>query len=430
MERNIFGRYSADLKRLGAMGVGAQAFEVDRRGKHLLRYIPFEHVNMQAKLVIVGITPGPNQLALAYDTVQKLLQAGRPESEILVEVKKLGAFGSPTMRPNLLKMLRHFRFEKILGVEDADSLWGKNAGLLHSTSVVPHAAFTITKSGIKMFAGSFDEVMKSDLFRECFMDCLVPSIREMNQNAQYVGLGPCPQAALQWCVDKGYLRQEQILGSFCHPATTGGSTTRYYLREVTRRELNPKNPVLNRCDWLDQAYQQMKAATSSLLGEEYMAPAANKIGAVPVADKHSSAPSAQAKPKLKKPTNRATSAPATADIAVILAEVEKAGFDSTNETKKLAGFQSPGGQTIYVVKTTSKMNNINVMVHPGLKPETLRLLDGVGFISNEHRFHSNMTRFPKRLNGGRTETAYGWQLRINTLADLPRFLSAFKAVSF
>jgi len=33
--------------------------------------------------------------------------------------------------------------------------------------VVPHAAF---KSG-KMFAGSFDDVMRSRLLRECFEDC-------------------------------------------------------------------------------------------------------------------------------------------------------------------------------------------------------------------------------------------------------------------
>ena len=253
MDRNMFVRYADDLKRLGASGVGKPELELERRGKYLLQYTPFEHLNKGAKLVIVGITPGPNQLELAYDVAQKLLQAGRSEDEILADVKKAGAFVGPAMRPNLLKMLRHFRFEKILGIDDAESLWGKDAGLLHSTSVIPHAAFKITKSENKMFAGNFEEVMKSGLLRECFVNCFVPSIREMNQNAFYVSLGQCPQAALQWCVEEGYLRQEQVLGAFCHPSTNGGSAPSYYLREVSREELSPKDPVRNRCDWLDSA---------------------------------------------------------------------------------------------------------------------------------------------------------------------------------
>jgi hypothetical protein len=267
MDRNMFARYVDDLKQLGSSGVGK--LELEKRGKYLLQYIPFEYVNKEAKIVIVGITPGPNQLTLAYDTAQKLLQTGRTENEILVEIKKAGAFGSSSMRPNLLKILRHFEFEKILGIKDVESLWDKDAGLLHSTSVIPHAAFTLSKSRNKMFAGSFNEVMKSDLFEECFIDCFVPSIREMNQNALYVGLGPCPQAALQWCINKDYIRPEQVLGAFCHPATTGGSTTSYYLREVTRDDLHPRDPVLNRCDWLDSAYLQMKEATSLVLGVKY-----------------------------------------------------------------------------------------------------------------------------------------------------------------
>jgi hypothetical protein len=174
----------------------------------------------------------------------------------------------------------------------------------------------------------------------------------------------------------------------------------------------------------------MKVATSSLLGEEYLAPAVSTSISAPHTSTPGFARAAPAKPKQGKPTARVEPAPSTADIATILAEIERAGFDSTNETKKLAEFKSPGGQTIYVVKTTSRLNNIKVMVHPGLKPEALRLLDGVDMVSDEHQFHSNMTRFPKRLHAGQTETAYGWQVSITTFVGLPRFLAAFKAVSF
>lgn len=124
--------------------------------------------------------------------------------------------------------------------------------------------------------------------------------------------------------------------------------------------------------------------------------------------------------------------PATtdADIETILKEVERAGFKPTNTTLKLSEFQSPGGLTIYVVKTTSRLNSINLMVHPGHKPEALKLIDGVGLVSDGHRFHSNMTKFPKRINNGKTKTAFGWQVSIETLTDLPRFLIAYEALGF
>ena len=424
MERNMFIRFASDLKRLGREGVGAPEFSLGKEGKYSLQYIPFEHVNLEAKLVIVGITPGNNQLDLAYQTAQELLKSGRPVDEILAEVKKAGAFGGKSMKPNLVKMLRHFQFEKLLSIDDVESLWGTNAGLLHSTSVIPYAAF---KDG-ERFNGGFDEIMASPLLEKCFRDCFVPSVREITEKALFVALGPCPEAALDWCVKDGSLRREQVLGSFCHPSTAGGSTTRYYLREVTMDELDAKNPVRNRCDWLDHAYEAMRFSTSSLIGVHYQAPAATRRITAPVVAKQLTTTSATKSTAMK--TTACTPATTDTDIATILKEVERAGYRATNTTAKLSEYQSPAGQTIYVVKTTSKLNNINLMVHPSHKQEVLRSIDGVDSVSDGHRFHSNMTKFPKRINKGRSQTAFGWQLSITTLSNLPRFLAAFKSVGF
>lgn len=416
----MFKQFSDDLQFLGADGVGAPEFSLGREGQYDLQFIPFEHLNRDARLVIVGITPGNTQLDIAYKKAQELLRAGRPEEEIIVEVKKAGAFGGPSMKPNLLKMLRHFQFEKLLGIDDVDTLWGDNADLLHSTSVVPHAAF---KAGVR-FNGSFAEVMDLPLLKQCFLDCFVPSAMEISRDALFVALGPCPQAALEWCVEEGALRRGQVLGSFCHPSSAGGSTTRYYLREVSKDELNLRNPVRSRCDWLDKAYEQMRAATSLLLVENPRAIIATQANRASVAAMPpTTAPSEKLKPATLASRNWA--APTNSEVDTILGEVERAGYLLTRTTAKLSEFQSPSGQTIYVVKTTSRLNNINLMVHPSHMPDVLRRMDGVNSVSNEHRFHSNMTGFPRRINKGKTKTAYGWQLSIETLADLSRFLTAF-----
>lgn len=419
MKRDLFHHFADEMCRAGADGINALQFSLGQAGSYELRYTPFEYVNRDAKLVIVGITPGNTQLSLAYSKAQELLRQGHPVDVILREVKKVGAFGGPSMRPNLLKMLRHFRFEQLLGISDVESLWGSDADLLHSTSVVPHAAF---KNG-KMFAGSFDEVIKSPLLRECFCDCFVPSVDEMRSEALFVGLGPCPEAALEWCVQQGVLRRTQVLGSFCHPSNAGGSTTRYYLREVTKHQLDANNPVLRRTEWLDRAYERMHASTSSLL--EGTATVTQVSHEASVMQKSGTAPLAKVTPIPRKGRDTAKTRAVSDDVAVILAEVRKAGYRQTKETSKLVEFEAPAGQIIYVVKTTSRMNRINVMVHPFLKRDAMIALPGVASVSHDYRFHSNMTRFPKRINGGMTEIAHGWQVSLDTFSDVPRFLSAF-----
>lgn len=425
MERNQFLHFADILRQRGAAGVGAAEFALGRSNRHQLQYIPFEHVNRQAKLVIVGITPGNTQLRLAYQRAQELLLEGRPVSEILVEVKKAGAFGGPSMKPNLLKMLHHFHFERILGVGNLESLWGANAHLLHSTSVVPHAAF----EGEKMFAGSFKEVMDSPLLAECFMDCFVPSAREMAEDAVFVGLGPCPQAALEWCVDNSVLHRRQVLGSFCHPSSSGGSTTGYYLREIAREKLSPKDPVRWRCDWLDQAYVQMKTATDALLGKVSSAPKGPMPLTAPVPVAASSTKDGSAAKNEKSGTKvRSTEDRTSEDVIQLISAVRNSGYSLEHQNVKVAEFKSPAGQVIYLDKSSSRLNSIKLTVHPALNPEMLRKLEGVDAVSTEHKFHSNMTKFPKRLNNGKTETSYGWQVLLYTSANLPRFLADFKDI--
>ncbi len=420
MERELFQRFSNDLMHLDADGITAPQFSLGKSGVYELRYTPFEYVNRKAKLVIVGITPGNTQLELSYGKAQELLRHGHTTDMILREIKKVGAFGGPSMRPNLLKMLRHFGFERLLGIGDVESLWGAHADLLQSTSVVPHAAF---KAG-KMFSGSFDEVLASPLLSECFRDCFVPSVREMKSDTLFVGLGPCPEAALDWCVHHGALQRKQVLGAFCHPSSAGGSTTRYYLREVAKGELDTNDPVLRRTDWLDRAYEQMHVATAALLGRSEPKPPAlwDEETVMPTPNAPSSAKLKSTTTKVRHIAMRGT---ANDEVAAILAEVQKAGYRLTKQTSKLAEFTTPRGQIIYLVKTTSKMNRVNLMVHPGLMPDVVLALPGVASVSHAHRFHSNMSRFPKRLNRGLTETAYGWQVSLDTFDDLPRFLAAF-----
>lgn len=116
---------------------------------------------------------------------------------------------------------------------------------------------------------------------------------------------------------------------------------------------------------------------------------------------------------------------ALAALAAIYALAEDTGYQMTRETVKLAEFVSPTGNVLYIEKMRASFNQIRCCVHPQHARESLLRMNGVEVVSDGHRFHSNMTRFPKRLHGGKTPTAYGWQVKIDTLLGLHRFLTAF-----
>jgi hypothetical protein len=260
-------RFRDILRSRGETAVQSPETSLARRGGDELFYTPFEHVNPNARLAMVGITPGPEQLKLAYRTVGSRLKVGQEDEEIRLEAKKQAAFGGPSMRPNLLKMMRHFGLAGILGIRDEEQLWGDEAGLFHATSVIPHAAFRNSK----MFAGSFDDVLRSDVFREGFERDFVSSLRLMSDRTLYIGLGPTPLAALDWCAKRGLIRGNQVLGAFAHPSTSGGSQVDVYLGLKSPEDLSVGDPVRRRLQFLQPAYARMKGATDAVRGKPSLA---------------------------------------------------------------------------------------------------------------------------------------------------------------
>ena len=118
------------------------------------------------------------------------------------------------------------------------------------------------------------------------------------------------------------------------------------------------------------------------------------------------------------------------DVLTLMSEFIDGGYAETKNIDKVAGYKAPSGDVIYLVKTTSSLNKITLMVNPKFPQEMLRALDGVDEVSSEHKFHSNMSGFPKRINKGETQTAYGWQVTLGSLQALPKFLKAFGQVRF
>lgn len=255
----LLNQFRDILRRKGSSAARAPETRLGPMGRDELFYVPFEHMNLGAKLVIVGVTPGPNQINISYDTVRDGLKEGLDDADVLARAKKDGAFGGP-MRLNLLKMLQAFGFPRLLGIEDASELFGRASALLHATSIVPHSAF---RNG-KLFNGSFDDVRGSPVMMECFVRDFAATLPILSSEAHYVALGPTPLDAFYWCADAGLLRREQVLGAFAHPSGTAGSQVAVYLGEKAPQDLNSRDPVRSRVDWLLGAAKQMRQSVAAL----------------------------------------------------------------------------------------------------------------------------------------------------------------------
>lgn len=414
----MFGQFAQQIKLVGASGVDMPEFSLGKEGRYELRYIPFEHVNRAARLVIVGITPGPTQIELAYSKAQQLLRAGLDHETILTQIKKVGSFGGPSMRPNLVRILEHFRFGELLGIADVESLWDTNAHLLHSTSVIQYAAFDKGDG----FNGSFERVLRSSLLKRCFLEHFVTSLQQLSGEALYVALGECPKAALDWCVAEGHLRPDQVLGAFCHPSTNGGSTTKFYLREKSVDELSARDPVRHRAKTLDEDYERMRKATSALLskGSEHLVepkPSTPQAPRAPVfnAEKHGQAARKPTAPKADRET----------EVRFVIDELVRSGYRLVHEVKKVALFETRTGQLAYLAKEQSRLNEIVLSVHPDYPPQALARRSGVAAVAAAHRFGANYRRFPKMLNKGHKEEHYGRHVTLGSLDDCKRFFADF-----
>lgn len=127
-------------------------------------------------------------------------------------------------------------------------------------------------------------------------------------------------------------------------------------------------------------------------------------------------------------TNETNPSGREGEFSVVRAAILRSGYRAMKDTVKLAEFCSPSDKTIYVLKSSTTLNHISLMVHPGLHVELLSCLNGAGSISSEHRYHSGMSQFPARINNGKTEITYGWKISIETLGDMESFLQAFDAL--
>lgn len=121
-------------------------FLIDKKEDLEIYYSPHnEYINLDARVFIVGITPGFQQMSTAIATARRELENSDNIREIQYKCKKAGRF-SGSLRKNLIGMLDEIELNKSLKIENCSQLFEEKDHLLHTFSLIPYAVFVKGKT--------------------------------------------------------------------------------------------------------------------------------------------------------------------------------------------------------------------------------------------------------------------------------------------
>jgi hypothetical protein len=217
-------------------------------------FSPFEWVNQDAKIVLVGMSPGSTQAHNANIAAHDAINAGKSLERVGRIAKETGSF-SGALRNNLVAMLDSIGVSKKLGIESAMSLFDKDASLLHSTSVFRYPSLLKGKP-----ISSAKYGLKRPLLKDMIDTCLARECELLSKDTLYVPLGQGVDEVLSYLAKKGVISSTQILIGLPHPSGANAERINYFLGRKARDKLSAKtNP-----DKLDLAKRALLLQVASL----------------------------------------------------------------------------------------------------------------------------------------------------------------------
>lgn len=198
-------------------------------------YAPFDWVNEQADIVLIGITPGKRQAKTALKTLRHALASGRTAVEA-AELAKQAASFEGDMRDIATQLMDRFELHRVFGLRTCGELFEGARHRAHYTSLLRYPVLhwkTVTRrrKGAKIKTTGWFDYSGSD---HLFKNKLLSQSRETDfereiiqfRNAWLVPFGVWPASALDRLVEQGVLSQDRILSGINHPS--GGQWNRHY----------------------------------------------------------------------------------------------------------------------------------------------------------------------------------------------------------
>ena len=152
-----------------------QDFLIDKDNRLEIYYAPHnEYINSKAKIFIIGITPGFQQMSTAMATAREGIENGKSIEEIKYDCKVAGRF-SGSLRKNIISMLDEINLNKSLNINSCDELFKEKDYLLHTTSLIPYPVFFKGNN----YTGHSPKLMKSEFLMKYVYENLIENIEKL-----------------------------------------------------------------------------------------------------------------------------------------------------------------------------------------------------------------------------------------------------------
>lgn len=191
-------------------------FLVDKKDNIEIYYAPHnEYINPKAKVFIIGITPGFQQMSTAIATARKELEKSDDIELIQYKCKVAGRF-SGTLRKNIISMLDEIELNKALKINSTSELFKEKDCLLHTVSLIPYSVF-IKKQN---YSGHTPKLIKSNFLMKYVYENFIQEFRSLDnfKDILLVPLGRAVEEVLVKLEEEGIINENQILKGFPHPS--------------------------------------------------------------------------------------------------------------------------------------------------------------------------------------------------------------------
>jgi hypothetical protein len=191
-------------------------------------YAPFDYSNPNAKITIIGITPGLKQMEIAFRVASEGLHEDLPQVEILRNVKRSASFAG-TMRSYLCGMLNALNIAKCLGLDTAEELFGSGFDMLNTMSA---AKYPIFNKGLN-FTGSNPPVLKSEFLTNQVLETFA-DMSEFPITSLIIPLGKSVEASLKMVIERQSLNLPFVVWGFPHPSGSNGHRAKQFKTNYER----------------------------------------------------------------------------------------------------------------------------------------------------------------------------------------------------
>src|SRR5699024_3784618 len=215
--KDMFQKFLPEIKKLKKLDslekehLITENFLLEKENKLAVYYSPHnEYINTMAKIVIVGITPGFQQMKTAYTEIINSLDDSL--EQMLIKAKVASSF-SGTMRKNLINMLQQCGLADFLQMEDCAQLFTTNRSILHTTSILKYPVFINGKN----YTGYSPVIHRSSLLKKYAYHVFPQELNNIDSSALIIPLGKVTEEVFRTVYTQITGEKQMYVSGFPHP---------------------------------------------------------------------------------------------------------------------------------------------------------------------------------------------------------------------